>query len=78
MNIIFVLLFVSMLLASAGLVGCIWAIRSGQYQDVASPAEQLVLEDKLKSLVFDQDMTSGPNIERKGSEDELSRGSRYV
>ncbi len=44
-EILFVLIPISMLLAGLGLSACIWAIRSGQYKDLASPPQFLVFED---------------------------------
>ncbi|MBP9706736.1 MAG: cbb3-type cytochrome oxidase assembly protein CcoS [Oligoflexales bacterium] len=46
MQIVYVLLPISLILATIGLFAFIWAIRNGQYQDLATPPELLVFDDK--------------------------------
>lgn len=45
MNILLILIPLSLILAGGALAACIWAIKSGQYRDVDSPAHKLVFED---------------------------------
>jgi len=45
MNIVFVLLPLSLLLAVIGLLGFLWANRDGQFDDVDSPALRALLDD---------------------------------
>ena len=45
MYIIFLLISVSVLVASGFLAGFIWAVRSGQYNDTFSPAIRMLFED---------------------------------
>ncbi len=47
MEVLFFLVPISLILAGGALVACIWAIKTGQFRDVVSPGEQLILEDKL-------------------------------
>ena len=49
MGVLLILIPVSLLLAGVALGGCVWAIRSGQYDDVQTPAERLPLEDKIST-----------------------------
>jgi cbb3-type cytochrome oxidase maturation protein len=45
-DVLYFLIPVSLVLAGGGLLACVWAIKSGQYDDVESPAQKLVFEDK--------------------------------
>jgi cbb3-type cytochrome oxidase maturation protein len=47
--ILFVLVPVALLLAGLGVYGFLWAVRSGQYEDVDTPALRLLLEDEETS-----------------------------
>jgi cbb3-type cytochrome oxidase maturation protein len=48
MNIIFLLIIVSILIAVGFLAAFIWAIRSGQYDDDYTPAIRILFDDKPK------------------------------
>lgn len=45
MEVLFFLIPLSLILAGVGLCACVWAIRSGQFDDVDSPAQRLVFDD---------------------------------
>jgi len=45
MNILFVLVPVALVLASAGLVAFRWAVRSGQFDDLDTPALRILIDD---------------------------------
>ncbi len=45
MSVIFLLLTVSTLVATAFLAGFIWAVRNGQYEDDRSPAVRILMDD---------------------------------
>lgn len=45
MNIIFLLIPLSVLLAAGFLAAFIWAVRSGQYEDTCTPSMRLLLDD---------------------------------
>jgi len=45
MNILALLIAASLLLATGFLFGFIWAVRSGQYEDTATPAMRMLLDD---------------------------------
>jgi cbb3-type cytochrome oxidase maturation protein len=45
MNIIFLLIPVSILIAAAFLAAFIWAVKSGQYEDTLTPSMRVLLED---------------------------------
>lgn len=45
MEALFVLIPISLVLAGGALVCFIWAAKKGQFNDLSSPAERIVLED---------------------------------
>ncbi|HYU45856.1 MAG TPA: cbb3-type cytochrome oxidase assembly protein CcoS [Terriglobales bacterium] len=45
MSVIFLLIPLSILIAACFLVGFIWAVRSGQYEDTCTPSMRLLLDD---------------------------------
>jgi len=45
MSVIFLLIPLSILIAAGFLVGFIWAVRSGQYEDTSTPSMRLLLDD---------------------------------
>lgn len=49
MNIIFLLIPLSILLAGCFLGAFIWAVRSGQYEDTCTPSMRLLTEEPKKS-----------------------------
>ncbi len=53
MEILYILIPISMLLAGSGLAACIWAIRNGQYKDMESPAQSLVFEEYESSKIIE-------------------------
>ena len=49
MNIIFLLLPLSLVLAATFIYGFIFAVRDGQYDDLESPAHRALIDDAFKS-----------------------------
>jgi cbb3-type cytochrome oxidase maturation protein len=47
--ILFLLVPVALLLAGAGVYGFLWAVRTGQYDDVDTPAVRVLLDDEDQS-----------------------------
>lgn len=45
MEILFVLVPIAVALAGIGLVAFIWAVRTGEYDDLESPAHAMLLDD---------------------------------
>lgn len=58
MDALYVLIPISLLLATTALVAFIWAAKKGQFADLAAPAERLVLED------FEVDVNVNVNVSR--------------
>jgi cbb3-type cytochrome oxidase maturation protein len=45
MSILFIAVPIALLLAAGAVAACIWAIRSGQYEDLETPAIRMLFED---------------------------------
>ena len=45
MSVLALLIFASLAMATAFLVAFIWAVRSGQYEDTATPSMRLLLDE---------------------------------
>ncbi len=48
MSVLFVLIGVSMLVAGGFLVGFLWAVKKGQYDDSYSPSVRILFDDQEK------------------------------
>jgi cbb3-type cytochrome oxidase maturation protein len=48
MSVIIILIIASIFVALLFLIGFIWAVRSGQYDDTFSPSVRMLFEDKEK------------------------------
>lgn len=46
MNVLYVLVPLAILLAAAGVAAFVWAIRSGQFDDVETPAIRMLIDDE--------------------------------
>ena len=49
--ILLILVPVALLLAAAGVYGFLWAVRSGQYEDVDTPALRVLLDENEDDTV---------------------------
>ncbi|RXQ96590.1 cbb3-type cytochrome oxidase assembly protein CcoS [Ancylomarina salipaludis] len=70
MSVIFVLIAVSMVVAGGFLIGFLWAVRKGQYDDHYSPSVRILFDDEeLKDQKeIETKNTEGPETESKVSE----------
>ena len=50
MNVIFILIAVSLLVAIGFLVSFIWSIRSGQYEDEYTPSVRILFDDEVNVI----------------------------
>ena len=48
MSVIFILILISSLVASAFVIAFIWSVKSGQYDDTYSPSVRLLFDDSVK------------------------------
>ena len=62
MSVLFVLIGVSMLVAGGFLIGFLWAVKKGQYDDSYSPSVRILFEDKEKKS---EEITESENTAKK-------------
>ncbi len=62
MSVIFVLIAVSMVVAGGFLIGFLWAVKKGQYEDTYSPSVRILFDDqeledqeKIKKKIKEED-----------------------
>jgi len=55
MNIMFLLIGISFLVAFLFLVLFIWAVKSGQFDDTFTPSIRILFDDDLESTIEDKD-----------------------
>jgi cbb3-type cytochrome oxidase maturation protein len=48
MNILYLLVPIALALAAVAVYGFVWAVRSGQYEDVETPAIRMMIGDEEK------------------------------
>jgi cbb3-type cytochrome oxidase maturation protein len=54
MNILYILFPVALLLAGAGVWAFLWAVRSGQFDDVETPGLRMLLDEEEESMANGQ------------------------
>ena len=65
MSVIFVLIAISMVVAGGFLIGFLWAVKKGQYEDTYSPSVRILFDDQeLK----DQEESKTEDIKEDESE----------
>ncbi len=74
MSVIIILVIVGIVVASLFLIGFIWAVKSGQYEDMYSPSVRILFDDYKESANNDDgDMLADNNIpENKYKNDKIS------
>ncbi|MFN4298387.1 MAG: cbb3-type cytochrome oxidase assembly protein CcoS [Thermaurantimonas sp.] len=50
MEIIYLLIFISVLIASGFLIAFVWSVNSGQYDDDVTPAIRMLFDNEVKTL----------------------------
>ena len=48
MSVIIILLIVSLLIAGGFLIGFLWSVKDGQFDDQQSPAQRMLFDNELK------------------------------
>jgi cbb3-type cytochrome oxidase maturation protein len=69
LSVIFVLIAVSMVVAGGFLIGFLWAVKKGQYEDTYSPSVRILFDDEE---LLDQEKSKTKDIkedESKSSEE---------
>lgn len=49
MEIIYLLIFISVMIASGFLIAFVWSVNSGQYDDDVTPAIRMLFDNEIKS-----------------------------
>jgi len=62
MSVLFVALPIALLLGASGLVACLYCIRGGQYDDLATPPMRILMDDP----VDDADRRDAPGVPTSG------------
>lgn len=62
MSVLYIALPIAILLGGAGLLACLYCIRSGQYDDLESPSVRVLIDDVPEAKPGGSDETNGlPN-----------------
>lgn len=63
MSVIIILVIIGVIVAGAFLIGFIWAVKSGQYDDMYSPSVRILFDDNKIDNSVSGDDTSVQNTE---------------
>jgi len=57
MSVLFILIIISLVMASGFLIAFLWAVKSGQFEDDHTPAIRMLFEDDkpVKNEIIDKD-----------------------
>ena len=69
MNILYLLVPLALLLAGSGVYGFFWAVRSGQFDDVETPALRVLMDDTLDLPLRSEDAAEQAAPERSNPDD---------
>jgi cbb3-type cytochrome oxidase maturation protein len=79
MEVIYILLSVSILIAIGFLVAFVWSVKNGQYEDVVSPSIRILFEDENnKNKVEANQTTSNFNTKNNKQSLELKINSEKI
>ncbi|HPQ07976.1 MAG TPA: cbb3-type cytochrome oxidase assembly protein CcoS [Bacteroidia bacterium] len=65
MEVIYILLSVSILIAIGFLVAFVWSVKKGQYEDVVSPSIRILFEDENNKNKVETNQTTSNNFNTK-------------
>lgn len=65
MNVIFILIAVSLLVAVGFLITFIWSIRAGQYEDDYTPSVRILFDDEQNVLPEDESTDSAASTSKE-------------
>lgn len=68
MSVIFLLLTVSTVVATVFVLGFIWAVRRGQYDDDRSPAVRILMDDAPLGTATDPSSSTEPSAAKASSQ----------
>lgn len=75
MQAIFTLLPIALVLLALGAGALIWAVRSGQFDDLEGPAHRIIHDDDDPRIPFNQGHSDPDEDPREGEEPDRGRGS---
>lgn len=58
MNVVIILILASLAVALLFLIGFVWAVRSGQYEDTLTPSLRVLAEDQAKKNISESENKS--------------------
>lgn len=71
MEVIYILLSVSILIAIGFLVAFVWSVKKGQYEDVVSPSIRILFEDENNKNKVEANQTTSNNFNTKDNNQSL-------
>jgi cbb3-type cytochrome oxidase maturation protein len=71
MEVIYILLSVSILIAIGFLVAFVWSVKKGQYEDVVSPSIRILFEDENNKNKVEANQTTSNNFNTKNNNQSL-------
>jgi len=71
MEVIYILLSVSILIAIGFLVAFVWSVKKGQYEDVVSPSIRILFEDENNKNKVEANQTTYNNFNTKNNKQSL-------
>ena len=72
MNIIMLLIFISLSIATVFLLIFLWNLKSGQYDDMHSPSVRILFGDKVDKKEVQKVSTNARLAEEKESDDDIA------
>lgn len=60
MSVIFILIAISLLVATGFLIAFIWSIKNGQYEDDYTPSVRMLFDDELKKDIENKETKTTP------------------
>ncbi|MCC5859475.1 MAG: cbb3-type cytochrome oxidase assembly protein CcoS [Ectothiorhodospiraceae bacterium] len=73
MNIIFISIPISLVLVAIGVAAFFWAVRSGQFDDLDSPAYSILMDDEDKPR---RNRKAGASAQQTGQDDNHSKRTK--
>jgi cbb3-type cytochrome oxidase maturation protein len=76
MSVVFILVFVAILIASAFLIAFVWAVKSGQYDDTYTPSVRMLFDDPpVKETMETEKGEKGKNRSGQSQKEGKEKGS---
>lgn len=76
MNVIFILIAFSLLVAIGFLIAFIWSVKSGQYEDDYTPSVRILFDDEVKTEEKPEAKSSEKKDQQAPSESEKKKSTK--